>query len=69
VPSSQSTTGHRYAENEESSGKGCRNPGGKCGQNAKRLKPYLFIITGDNGKEFAHHKTIAESLGIKFYFA
>jgi len=29
-------------------------------------KPYLFTITGDNGKEFAHHKVIAESLGIKF---
>jgi len=29
-------------------------------------KRYLFTITGDNGKEFAHHKAIAESLGIKF---
>jgi len=32
-------------------------------------KPYLFTVTADNGKEFARHKTIAESLDIKFYFA
>jgi IS30 family transposase len=28
----------------------------------------LVTITGNNGKEFAHHKAISESLGIKFYF-
>ena len=33
------------------------------------IKHLLHTITGDNGKEFAKHKTIAERLGIKFYFA
>lgn len=32
-------------------------------------KPYLHTITSDNGKEFAHHKMIAEALNIKYYFA
>ena len=32
-------------------------------------KPYLFTITGDNGKEFSNHQTIAKQLNIKFYFA
>jgi len=35
----------------------------------REWKPFLFTITGDNGKEFANHKTIAESLDIKFFFA
>ena len=32
-------------------------------------KPFLKTITTDNGKEFANHKNIAESLQIDFYFA
>ena len=32
-------------------------------------KPIIHTITGDNGKEFAEHKTIAKTLGIEFYFA
>ncbi len=31
--------------------------------------PYLKTITADNGKEFALHQEIAESLNIDFYFA
>ena len=31
--------------------------------------PYLHTITSDNGKEFANHKLIANSLMIDFYFA
>jgi len=36
------------------------------------LNPYksmVHTITGDNGKEFAEHKAIAEALNINFYFA
>ena len=32
-------------------------------------KPYLFTVTGDNGKENSDHQTIARLLNIKFYFA
>ena len=32
-----------------------------------RIVP-VFSITGDNGTEFTNHKTIAEKLGIDFYF-
>jgi IS30 family transposase len=32
-------------------------------------KPLLKTITSDNGKEFANHKSIAESLEIDYYFA
>lgn len=32
-------------------------------------KPLIHTITSDNGKEFANHKNIAESLNIDFYFA
>jgi IS30 family transposase len=32
-------------------------------------KPFLQTITSDNGKEFAKHQTIAEALGIDYYFA
>jgi IS30 family transposase len=28
----------------------------------------IYSITGDNGTEFSNHKTIAEALGIDFYF-
>lgn len=31
--------------------------------------PFIHTITSDNGKEFANHEEIAESLGIDFYFA
>lgn len=31
--------------------------------------PYLHTITSDNGKEFAKHKYVAETLNIDFYFA
>ena len=31
--------------------------------------PLIHTITSDNGKEFANHKNIAESLNIDFYFA
>ena len=31
--------------------------------------PYLYIITADNGKEFAGHEEVAETLGIDYYFA
>lgn len=42
-----------------------------CEQTIKTLKvfkPYLHTITSDNGKEFALHQTIAEKLGIQYYF-
>jgi len=32
-------------------------------------KQWIKTITSDNGKEFAMHKTIAEQLGIDYYFA
>jgi len=32
-------------------------------------KPYIHTITADNGKEFAGHEQVAESLGIDYYFA
>lgn len=32
-------------------------------------KPYIHTITADNGKEFAEHEQISESLNIDFYFA
>jgi transposase, IS30 family len=32
-------------------------------------KPFLQTITSDNGKEFANHKTIAETLNILYFFA
>lgn len=35
----------------------------------KEWKPYLHTITADNGKEFALHKSISETLEIDFYFA
>lgn len=33
------------------------------------IKPYIKTITSDNGKEFANHKKIQQSLGINYYFA
>ncbi len=35
----------------------------------EKIKLLLHTITGDNGKEFAHHQTIAQKLNIDFYFA
>jgi IS30 family transposase len=35
----------------------------------KDWKPLIKTITSDNGKEFANHKTISDSLDIDFYFA
>lgn len=32
-------------------------------------KPYLKTMTADNGKEFAGHEKVAESLNIEYYFA
>ena len=32
-------------------------------------RPFLKTITADNGKEFAGHETVAELLGIDYYFA
>jgi transposase, IS30 family len=32
-------------------------------------KPFLQTITSDNGKEFAHHHQLAQSLEIRYYFA
>ena len=32
-------------------------------------KQYLHTLTGDNGKEFAMHDKIAETLNTDFYFA
>ena len=32
-------------------------------------KPYLHTITADNGKEFAGHQEVAESLSIDYFFA
>ena len=32
-------------------------------------KPYLHTITADNGKEFAGHQEVAESLSIHYFFA
>ena len=34
-----------------------------------KIKKFIKTITGDNGKEFAFHKQIAEKLDINFYFA
>ncbi len=31
--------------------------------------PYIHTMTSDNGKEFAHHESIAEQLMIDYYFA
>jgi len=31
--------------------------------------PYIHTITADNGKEFAEHKFVAETLNIDYYFA
>ena len=31
--------------------------------------PYLYTITSDNGKEFAGHKIVSETLNIEYYFA
>lgn len=50
------------------------------GRNAKELadaavrrllpvKEHIRTITSDNGKEFAEHKSIAEKLGVDFFFA
>ena len=33
------------------------------------FKDFIHTITGDNGKEFAEHKTISKGLNIDFYFA
>ena len=33
------------------------------------FKDYVFTITGDNGKEFAEHYSISQSLDAVFYFA
>ena len=33
------------------------------------MRKLIYTITGDNGKEFADHKTIAEELELDFYFA
>lgn len=33
------------------------------------MKPYVFTITADNGKEFSQHEWIAAVLGIEIYFA
>jgi IS30 family transposase len=33
------------------------------------FKNHPYTVTSDNGKEFALHQMISESLGIKFYFA
>ena len=33
------------------------------------IKQWAYTITADNGKEFADHKTISQSLAIDFYFA
>ena len=35
----------------------------------KDWKPILHTITSDNGKEFANHERVAQSLEIDFYFA
>jgi len=32
-------------------------------------KPYLYTITADNGKEFAGHQIVAESLNVDYFFA
>ncbi|MFN8263660.1 MAG: IS30 family transposase [Chitinophagales bacterium] len=34
----------------------------------KDFMPFLHTITSDNGKEFALHQTIAEQLGIQYFF-
>jgi len=33
------------------------------------IKDLIYTITGDNGKEFADHKTISKQLELSFYFA
>ena len=36
------------------------------------LRPYkehVHTITSDNGREFAHHESIADALDAEFYFA
>ena len=33
------------------------------------LKAHCHTITSENGKEFADHRLVSDSLGISFYFA
>lgn len=35
----------------------------------KPYREYVHTITADNGREFAHHKKVAQALQCKFYFA
>jgi len=35
----------------------------------KPIKEIIYTITGDNGKEFAEHKTISKGLDVDFFFA
>ena len=57
-----------------------RNCDGRNGKNAEDLtqkaieilnpyKNWMHTITADNGKEFAEHKTIANSIHVDFFFA
>lgn len=50
-------------------GKDATELAAKTAEALQDWKPYLRTITSDNGKEFAAHKTIAETLEIDFYFA
>jgi IS30 family transposase len=38
-------------------------------QTLEPLQEQVYTITADNGKEFAHHETIAAALETAFYFA
>lgn len=42
---------------------------GKIVESLQEWKPLLHTLTSDNGKEFAHHKSISKALEVEFYFA
>jgi IS30 family transposase len=49
-----------------------KNAGELADETIRILEPFknhLHTVTSDNGKEFATHQKISESLGINFYFA
>ena len=54
---------------EKLSGKNAKDLAIKVIEKLTPFKNWIHTITGDNGKEFAEHKVIAEALNIDFYFA
>lgn len=41
----------------------------KIVQSLDEWKPFLYTLTSDNGKEFANHKSISDTLNVDFFFA